>query len=554
MTQKIFKNVMILAAVVLLVTAFVVFGFTYNSYHTLALDEMSRECELILAGYEADGEDYFASIEHSGVRVTRVLTDGTVVFDSLLGDNVGNADNHIDREEIQEAILRGEGSAVRDSDTIGRSTIYYAMRAHDGSIIRVGTEHYSVLSLLLRLLTPALLLFILVLLFAFMMAANLAKNIVTPINQIDLQNPMGSVVFEELRPIVQRLSEQNYRISRQMKELSIRQNEFDSIMANMSEGMMVLNSRASILSCNRAAAEILNISDETKSLLSVSLRSDIKNSVLKALSGDTGTCVIRIEERCYTVIATPVKLGERIEGAVVLIVDDTEKEEREQLRREFTSNVSHELKTPLTSISGFAELIRDGFAIGEDATRFAGKIHKEAQRLIDLVGDIIRLTQMDGGEIPYDGEVGLDSIASDVVDRLSAVAEKKGVSLECALTPTKVVGNIRLLEEMIYNLLDNAIKYNKEGGRVIVSVKKSDTGATLSVIDNGIGIPKTQQSRVFERFYRVDKSHSREIGGTGLGLSIVKHSCIYHKARIELESELDVGTTVTVYFPPIVSE
>ena len=540
---------MLLALSVLLVTAFVVFGFTYNSYHTLALEEMSRECELILAGYEADGEDYFESIEKSGVRVTRVLTDGTVVFDTRLADKVTEADNHLDREEIKEAIDKGEGSAVRQSSTFGRSTVYYAMRAHDGSIIRVGTEQYSAGSLLLGLLTPALVLFILVLLFAFIMAARLAKNIVTPINQIDLQNPTRSVVFEELKPIAQRLAEQNHRISRQMKELSIRQNEFDSIMANMSEGILVLNSRAMILSCNSACAEILGISSETKSILSLTLRPDFKSTVLTALSGDTGTCVLRLEERSYTVFATPVRLGERIEGAVILIVDDTEKEEREALRREFTSNVSHELKTPLTSISGFAELIRDGLATGEDVNRFAGKIYKEAQRLIALVGDIIRLTQMDGGEIPYDGEVGLDSIALEVADRLMTVAEKKGVNLECSLAPARVIGNIRLLEELIYNLLDNAIKYNKEGGRVFLSVKKSDTGAVLSVIDNGIGIPKAQQGRVFERFYRVDKSHSREIGGTGLGLSIVKHSAIYHKARIELVSELGSGTTVTVYFP-----
>lgn len=377
------------------------------------------------------------------------------------------------------------------------------------------------------------------------------KKIVRPIESIDPGALDTNGVYEELRPIVSRLYSQNYKVTKQKSELTLRENEFNSITRYMSEGMIVINSRAEILSANPSAREIFGVKKEPKSILLLNNSSGFCEAISSALSGKNGYDSMRKGDKYYSVIATPVSHSGIIEGAVIVIFDITEKEEREALRREFTSNVSHELKTPLTSISGFAELISSGIAEGEDARRFAANIQKESSRLIALVGDVIRLSQLDGGEIPYDEEgVDLFAVAEDVAERLLTVAQRAGIDISVEGESSEVLGNATILEQMVYNLCDNAIKYNSQGGFVKVTVDSFGGEVRLSVADNGIGIPKDKQDRVFERFYRVDKSHSREIGGTGLGLSIVKHAAAYHKARLSLESAEGVGTTVTVEFPP----
>lgn len=401
------------------------------------------------------------------------------------------------------------------------------------------------------ILSPTIILFFVVLGIAVVVASRISKSIVQPINEIDPEHPEQSCVYEELRPIMEKLSSQKYKVSRQMTLMRQRESEFNSITFNMSEGIVVINSRAAILSCNRSAKQIFGVRGEPpKSVLMLNEAASFREAVSAALSGKNGYDSIRKGEKYYSIFVTPVMHEKNVEGAVIVIVDVTEKEQREALRREFTSNISHELKTPLTSISGFAEIIKSGIAEGEEARHFAENIHKEASRLISLVGDIIRLSQLDGGEIPYDEEkIDLLQVCEDVVERLHSVAERSEVTLTVDGQNALVSGNLTAIEEMVYNLVDNGIKYNRKCGFVKISVADNAGEPTVSVADNGIGIPQDKQDRVFERFYRVDKSHSKEIGGTGLGLSIVKHAAAYHKAKISLESEEGEGTQITVTFP-----
>lgn len=552
MTAKIFRSIFITATVVLLIALSITFAFSHNSYLNLAVEEIRRECEYVKVGFDEYGEEYLFEIDVSGSRITRVAPDGSLLYDSVLTGELSSYGNHKDREEIREALEFGEGIARRRSQTLDKQMVYCAQLLDDGTVLRVSSEYFSVGVMLGKMSVPILATFFGILALGFFVAVRLSGNIVKPINEINLESPEGARVYEELKPVINKLSSQNYKIAKQMAELELRQNEFNSITSNMSEGMVVINSAGDILSANKSALEILAIRDSIpKSVLALDVSKGFRRAMLEALGGKCGVETMRRDGKHYSVMATPVRRDGRVDGAVVVMIDDTEKESREELRREFTSNISHELKTPLTSISGFAELIRDGIAEGEDARRFAGNIFSEAQRLVTLVGDIIRLTQLDGGEVPYDGEVSLFDICREVADRISIVAAKKNVELiidEKSDTGI-VLGNRHILEEIVYNLVDNGIKYNVDGGYVKLSVHKSDDGIKLIVADNGIGIPSAHKDRVFERFYRVDKSHSRNIGGTGLGLSIVKHAAMYHKAQIALESELDIGTTITVTFP-----
>ena len=554
MTGKIFKSVFITALAVMLACFLIVFISTYNSYTDLAFSELERECEYLKVGIDEYGEEYLEEISVEGARITYIDASGEILFDTYSNPD-GSAPIAVnDSEEFKKAKSDGIGTAVRTSEYTGRRTAYCAMLLDSGDVIRVSSSLYSSLSILGAMSWPMIALFLLVLLLAFLIASSLSRSIVAPINSLDLTSPESSEVYDELKPIISRLSSQNRRIARQMSEIRVRESEFNSITSNMSEGMLVVSSRAELLSCNNSAREIFGLKNITlpKSILSINEAEPLLKPLADALIGQGSTFSFSKNEKHYTVIASPVYTDGRGTGAVAVIVDDTEKEDREELRREFTSNISHELKTPLTSISGFAELIRDGFADGEDATRFAGNIYSEAQRLIVLVGDIIRLTQLDGAEMPYDdGEISLAEVAKEVVERLESVAERAGISINASLSDAWLCGNRMTLDEIVYNLVDNAIKYGNSGGYVNISVQNTKNGAVLTVEDNGIGIPKDKCERVFERFYRVDKSHSKNKGGTGLGLSIVKHAVAYHKGEISLKSEEGVGTKITVTFPPV---
>lgn len=558
MTVKIFKGIFLTSLVVLIASFTVFFVFFYDYYNDRLEGEVRREAEYLQKGYDEaeSGKEYefLSSLRLDGAFVTLIESDGRVIFDSRVED-AATLSNHASREEVREALVGGEGFSVRYSEVGTEKTIYCARRTEDGRVIRVGAEHFSAADVLAKVIGPTLLLLLGVLIFAFSAAAIMARSIIKPINEIDLDEPENTKTYEELTPIIKKLASQNYRIARQMNELRKRETEFNSITGNMSEGMVVINSHTEILSCNRSARLIFGISDGEPlgGILEINPEDSFRAAVSAALSGKNGYDSLRIGDKFYTLLVTPVFNGASVDGAVIVVIDETEKEARESLRREFTANVSHELKTPLTAIVGFAELISTGIADAEDTRKFAASIQKESKRLISLVGDIIRLNQLDGGEIPFDEEpISLFKCSEEVISRLESIAHAAGIALENSGEEVLVRGNRQILEEIIYNLCDNAIKYNKVGGRVEILTEKCPEGARLTVKDTGIGIPKDKLDRVFERFFRVDKSHSKNIGGTGLGLSIVKHAAAYHKASIKIESTEGSGTVIEIVFPDAV--
>ena len=435
-------------------------------------------------------------------------------------------ENHEDREEVEEAAATGKGEAVRMSETLSEKTIYYALRLEDGKILRVSSTQYSVLALVYQLIVPVLWILLLMIVLSGVFAFRLSKKVVEPVNNLDLEHPEENEIYEEVAPLLSRMYKQNKEIKNQIDTARRQQEEFSIITENMQEGLVVIDRYTMILSGNSSVWKLFHVS-EPKSGESVYVlnRSEEFQSIIdKALDGKHNEAVLKVDGSDIHVIANPVMRENQVEGAVLLLVNVTEKLEREKLRREFSANVSHELKTPLTSISGFAEIIQDGYVKEEDIRAFAGRIYKEAQRLITLVEDVIRISQLDEGEVPYEWtETDLYQTVKNVFGTLSEAAKKQDVHLYIEGERIKLHTVPNILEEVLFNLCDNAIKYNKQGGSVCIRLEENGDNVCISVQDNGVGIPKEDQSRVFERFYRVDKSHSKEIGGTGLGLSIVKH-------------------------------
>ena len=551
MTRRIFLAVFLTALTVMLgssVAAFFVFGYQAEVQYELSLEEVS---ESLRPGVESMGSAYLMQLPSDyEIRLTWIAANGDVLYDNRA--DVTMMENHGDREEILEALADGVGRATRQSGTLGVQTVYYATRLSDGSVLRLSGTQDAGRALIYGLIQPTLFILLGLLLLSALLSARVSSGIVRPINRINPEDPGCTPVYPELQPIVARLSEQNRRVRAQMSEILTRRTEFDTLTDHMSEGMIILNDRAEILSCNRSARLLFGLEDGEipRNVLTLRGTDGFRAAVRASLSGENGYDTMEREGKYYSLLATPVLREGNVEGTVIMILDVTEKEERDRLRREFTANVSHELKTPLTSISGFAELIGNGLAGEEDVRRFAGNIYREARRLITLVGDIIRLSQMDGGEVSMDEEqIDLYAVARETVERLRNVAEDRQVTLTVEGEPVYVSGNYQLISLMIYNLAENGIQYNREGGQVHVRVRRTGKGAELQVADTGIGIPKEAQSRVFERFYRVDKSHSKEIGGTGLGLSIVTHAAACHGATVTLESEEGKGTVITLIFP-----
>ncbi len=550
MAKKIFKSIFITVTAILICAFAVISGFGYRNYSSDIHASLTGECMHMKSGIDRWGVDFLGTVSKDGTRVTFFDENGMALFDSRLEPSrLSEIPSHMGTEELSEALSAGIGISERESLVFSGRWIFVAMRTEDGCFVTLSVPESEVWSFASDILIPLAVLFAAAAVAAFFVSRYVSKKIVEPINEIDLDDPDGSKIYPELLPMTDRIRLQNYSLSRRLSELRMKENEFNLLTNNMNEGMVLINSRGTVLSINRSARKIFGMNEPLPAgIFSICGSEGFRNAVSTALLGRTSYHSIETGDKFYHITVTPIfHDGGRADGAVIVALDETEKEAREALRREFTSNVSHELKTPLTSISGFAELIKSGMAEGEDAKRFASNIHKEATRLVSLVGDIIRLAQLDGGEIPYDGEVDLMSSASAVIERLSHIAELSEVTLSLEGEHASVDGNITILEEMMFNLVDNAIKYNRKGGNVTVRVSGGEQ-PELSVSDTGIGIPETQQDRVFERFYRVDKSHSRAIGGTGLGLSIVKHAAAYHNAKISLESVEGVGTTVTVSF------
>lgn len=553
MTKKIFQSTITVVITMLLLSFLLITGVLYQHFEQMQLNQMQSMATFVMQGAEEDGVDYFKDLKETEVRVTWIAADGTVLYDNCY--DAAKMENHRNRQEVQEALTAESGISIRRSSTLSEHTIYYAKKMPDGSVMRLATAQSSVWFLIGGLLSPVLFIFLAACVLAGVLSYRVSKKIVRPLSEIDLKHPEQVDTYEELSPFLQRIAMQNQEIDAQMAEIRKQQQEFSMITENMSEGLLVVDRNYQLLSYNKSAVRIFGISNPAavKNVLAVNRSQEFREAVENAWKGRHTQQRLQMGERIYQVIANAVSDPEDTEdllGAVILVLDVTEREEQEKYRREFTANVSHELKTPLTSISGIAEIMKNGIVRQEDIPHFAGKIYDESQRLITLIGDIIRLSQLDENEVPLEREqVDMLELARDVVDSLQSVAQQNGILLAVHGTHGVVYGVRRVLHEMLYNLCDNAVKYNRAGGRVWVSVTAEKQTVSVSVRDTGIGIPDAQQSRVFERFYRVDKSHSKAVGGTGLGLSIVKHGAVLHHAEITLHSELEKGTEIILKFP-----
>ena len=549
MSAKIFRNSMTVGILVFLLSAALFMGVLYQHFSSQLTQELESECRLVAQGVEAIGMDYLDGLQPAS-RITWVASDGDVLYDSAA--DAAEMENHADREEIREAMLSSQGTAVRLSSTLSETTIYAARRLEDGSVIRLASAQSTVVTLLISMLPPLLVILAVTLILAGVLSSRLSRQIIRPILELDLEHPEECNVYDELSPLLTRIRRQNDTIRAQMEEARQRQGEFTALTENMSEGFVLLDRKGHILSYNSGALRLLGAPApaEEASVLTLD-RSDVFQHVVeRALNGQRNQARLEREERCIQLLADPVSRDGQVDGAVLVLLDVTEREQGEKLRREFTANVSHELKTPLTAISGMAEIIKNGMVKPEDVAGFAGDIYKETQRLITLVEDIIHLSRLDegGGGLSRES-VDLLQLARKVEERIEPLAKQSQVEIKVEGASFSVQGVPAVLEEMLYNLCDNAVKYNRPGGRVQVSIAPREHGGVVTVTDNGIGIPAQDQQRVFERFYRVDKSHSKEIGGTGLGLSIVKHGAVLHDAQVELESAVGQGTTVRLIFP-----
>ena len=513
-----------------------------------AFRQLSEEASIAEQGYEQYGEAWLASLQ-TDLRITHVSADGTVLYDNEA--DASQMGNHADRREIMEALQTGHGQTIHQSETLMERTLYEALRLPDGTVLRVACTQRSALSVLIGSLPMIAGILAIMGLLCILLAARLSSQLVKPINAVQLEAPQTDDVYPELAPLVNRIQNQNRTIREQMDQLMRSRNEFDAITGNMSEGFLLLSTHMEILSGNHAAFDLLQMHPDKKPLM---LRKDctvprIVSAAESALAGIKDEEVLSFGEMSWQMIATPVCADGHLTGAVILLLDVTERVSRDLLRREFSANVSHELKTPLTSISGYAELMKEGMLPQEKTKQATETIWRESQRLIALIGDIINLSQLDEMDNRFETEeVDLYKLCEEVIDSLQMTAEKRNITVSLVGTQQTINGIPGVLQEMLYNLCDNAIKYNHPGGRVWVTVDAQQHHVRVTVKDNGIGIPYEHQQRVFERFYRVDKSRSRAIGGTGLGLSIVKHGVQLHHATLQLHSEPQHGTEITITF------
>lgn len=555
MTKKIFKSIMFVCALVLAVGLAAVMGILYSNFDGQMRKELSKEAAYLAYGVEQQGVDYLKNIKDKSARITYIDQDGTVLFDNEA--DVSEMKNHSDRTEFQKAEKYGAGESSRYSDTLSEKTIYYALRLKDGTVLRVSGTQDSVLALVENLIFPLCGLLCLMLILSGIMASAISKRIVKPINELDLESPEENRIYEELSPLLSKIHRQNREIQNQLELAKQQQEEFALITENMQEGLIVIDKYTMILSANSSAWNLFHMDRgcQGESVYCLDREEEFRHAIEQVLSGEHTELVLKLNGSDIQLIANPVIRDKKTEGAVVLLVNVTEKLERESLRREFSANVSHELKTPLTSISGFAEIMQSGLVKCEDIPQFAGRIYKEAQRLLQLVEDVIQISQIDEEKTSYTWEpVDVYQVCKNAFESLKEKAKRLNVHLYICGEYMKMEAVRTLLEEAVYNVCDNAIKYNRNEGSVSVFLTQTAQEIQIVVKDTGVGIPKEDQDRVFERFYRVDKSHSKEIGGTGLGLSIVKHAVGALKGSVILRSEEGNGTEICMKFPKVHKE
>lgn len=551
MTKKIFHSILLVAGAVLLASLFVITGALYEYFGIIQKKQLKDELGLAAVSVEQQGDDFLKRLSPDRYRITWINTEGNVIYDTRT--DAESLEKHADRAEIKQALKDGYGESIRYSSTLLEKTIYCAQRLTDGSVLRISVSRATIGVLMLGILQPILIVLIVALVLSGMLAKRLSKRIVEPLNSLDLEHPLDNDSYEELSPLLNRINRQHNQITAQMRELKKRTDQFAQITASMNEGLVLLDNRGCILSINPAAIEIFGAEPSCvgQDFLSVDRSHDMSVAIQAALKDGHSEIHAGRKGLIYQFDISRIAADGETAGVVILAFDITEKETAEQNRREFTANVSHELKTPLQGIIGSAELIENGMVKPEDMSRFVGHIRLEAQRLVTLIGDIIRLSQLDeGGDMPREN-VDLLSVASAVADDLLPSADGQGISIAVEGSPANVYGVKRLLYEIVYNLCDNAIKYNRQGGSVKISTVSEGDFSSVTVSDTGIGIAPEYQNRIFERFFRVDKSHSKSSGGTGLGLSIVKHAVQYHHGKIELTSAPGKGTSITVSFPAI---
>lgn len=555
MTKKIFKSIMFVCALVLAVGLAAVMGILYRNFDGQMRKELSKEAAYLAYGVEQQGLNYLKNIKDKSARITYIDQDGTVLFDNEA--DVSEMKNHSDRTEFQKAEKYGAGESSRYSDTLSEKTIYYALRLKDGTVLRVSGTQDSVLALVENLIFPLCGLLCLMLILSGIMASAISKRIVKPINELDLESPKENQIYEELSPLLSKIHRQNREIQNQLELAKQQQEEFSLITENMQEGLIVIDKYTMILSANSSAWNLFHMDRvrQGESVYCLDREEEFRHAIEQVLSGEHTELVLKLNGSDIQLIANPVIRDKKTEGAVVLLVNVTEKLERESLRREFSANVSHELKTPLTSISGFAEIMQSGLVKCEDIPQFAGRIYKESQRLLQLVEDVIQISQLDEEKTSYTWEpVDVYQVCKNAFESLKEKAKRLNVHLYICGEYMKMEAVRTLLEEAVYNVCDNAIKYNRNDGSVSVFLTQTAQEIQIVVKDTGVGIPKEDQDRVFERFYRVDKSHSKEIGGTGLGLSIVKHAVGALKGSVILRSEEGNGTEICMKFPKVHKE
>lgn len=550
MTKRIYKAICAAALGVFVVTMLLIMGVLYNYFSSVQQRQLRSQTALAVQGAEQLGMDYFDGLSDEDVRITWVAANGDVLYDSASDSDV--MENHLQREEIQSALATGFGESARYSSTMLKQYLYCAQKLSDGTVLRLSVSHNSVWVLLLGMLQPILIVIAVAAVLSFLLASRLSKRIVDPMNKLNLDEPLENEGYDELSPLLRRIYSQQQHLKEQQATLTRKQNELEAIVGHLEEGMILLDKSCKVITANQAALRLLDARASNIAgldLLMLSRNLALAEAVQEAMDGRSATRKTELHGKTIQIQAAAVGQQDEMSGVAVVLFDITQSEQAEQRRREFTANVSHELKTPLQSISGYSELLMRGMARQEDIQPFAQRIYGETQRLIQLVQDIINLSQLDEGSSYQWQQANLFAIAAEVTGSLEHFAEEKQVRLTLEGSDTMLRGVPELLRGIVYNLTDNAIKYNHPGGSVTVTVSRQKDGAVLTVSDTGIGIPEGEQDRIFERFYRVDKSRSKEVGGTGLGLSIVKHAAFLHKAAIDVTSQLGAGTTIQVRFP-----
>lgn len=549
MTKKIFQSILLVAGCVLLASLLIIMGFLYDYFGGVEENQLRDELSLAAAAVEDGGTDYLSRLTADRCRLTWIAADGSVLYDTRT--DAESLENHASRAEVSQALATGTGESTRYSSTLMEKTMYYAQRLDDGTVLRISISRATVGMIAVGMIQPLLIVLIVALILSGLLARRLSRRIVDPLNSLDLEHPLDNDAYEELSPLLKRIHRQHVEIQTQLRELREKTDEFTQITGSMREGLILLDEHGSILSINAAAQTLFGADAQCvgRDFLTVERSHEISAAIQAAVTD--GHSEVRAERagRVYQFDISRITSDGKLLGTVILAFDNTEQEFAERNRREFTANVSHELKTPLQGIIGSAELIENGMVRPDDLPRFVGHIHAEAARLVTLIDDIIRLSQLDEGNAMPTEPVDLLAVSQEAAENLHDAAAARDVTVSVTGQSAVIPGVRRLLYEVVYNLCDNAIKYNRDGGRVDMTVAADAGGSSITVADTGIGIAPEHQRRVFERFYRVDKSHSKASGGTGLGLSIVKHAVQYHHGRIELESTPGTGTTIRVVFP-----